>query len=110
MNLKYLYLSLCILSLVLTYSQVPAITKQYGYNFLPMFGEQFSTPSLRFLGFDLIIAALASTIFILAEGIRLKIKSLYIPVLAVFLIGISFALPLFLFLRENKIQKDKQQI
>ena len=105
MKLKYIYLALCILALILTYSQVPAITKKYGYNFLPMFQEQFSTPSLRFLGFDLMITTLIGILFMLIEGLKLKMKYLWLPIVSVFAIGMSFALPLFLFMREIRLEK-----
>jgi hypothetical protein len=54
----------------------------------------------RFFVLDLVIAALVFLVFVVVEGNRVKMKFLWIYILSTLCIGLSFALPLFLFARE----------
>lgn len=101
MKLKYLYLALAILGLVLPYSQYVPFHLAHGPDLILMFKEQFSTNATSFFGFDLLVAAVAAVIFMIIEGRRLKIKRWWIPVVLTFLIGVGFAFPLFLYMRER---------
>ena len=48
---------------------------------------------------DVVITALVLLVFIIAEGRRLGVDKLWLPVVGTCLVGPSFGLPLFLFLR-----------
>jgi len=66
----------------------------------------FVNPVTAFISFDLLIAATAALIFIIFEGIRLNIKNYWISILLIFLVGVSLGFPLFLYMRENKLEKN----
>jgi len=57
------------------------------------------------LVFDLLETRLASFVSAIAEGRRLKMRHYRLPILAVFLVGFSLGLPLFLYLRESELEK-----
>jgi hypothetical protein len=54
---------------------------------------------------DFWTGTIAGTFFILAEGIRLKIKKLWTYLLLTFFIGFAFGFPLFLFVRHRQLLK-----
>jgi hypothetical protein len=54
---------------------------------------------------DFWTGTLAGTFFILVEGIRLKMKKLWIYLLLTFFIGYAFGFPLFLFIRHHYLLK-----
>jgi hypothetical protein len=65
-----------------------------------------TNPYAKSLSCDFWTGAIAGTLFILIEGMRIKIKNLILYLLATVLIGFAFAFPLFLFFRHQKLAKN----
>ena len=65
-----------------------------------------TNPYAKSLSCDFWTGAIAGTLFILLEGMRIKIKNLYLYLLGTVLIGFAFAFPLFLFFRHQKLAKN----
>ncbi|MFU1796232.1 DUF2834 domain-containing protein [Paenibacillus azoreducens] len=62
-----------------------------------------------FAWLDVIVSVVVLTAFILYESKRIKmgLRLLWIPIIGTFTVGVSFGLPIFLFLRELHIEKKK---
>jgi hypothetical protein len=58
-----------------------------------------------FFGLDVIISAIALIGFVRYEGARLKMRSLWLPIVSVLFVGVSLGLPLFLYLRELELER-----
>ena len=72
---------------------------------LPLFFEQlFQNDVSAFFGLDVIVSSLTLWVFVFSEGRRRQMGKLWVYVICNLLIGVSLALPLFLFFRERKIQ------
>ena len=69
--------------------------------------QGFANPAASSLATDLVIGASAATLFIVFEGIRLKMKHWWIYIVLTNLLAFAFAFPLFLFVRERKLQALK---
>jgi Terpene cyclase DEP1 len=54
---------------------------------------------------DVIVSAFVLLSFIQNEGKRLGMRLLWLPTLGTLLVGVSFGLPLFLYLREPQLDK-----
>ena len=67
------------------------------------FRQLTQTPVSRFFAFDVLISAITLWVFVFLEGRRLKMKNLWVYVLCSLLVGVSLGLPLFLFMRERKL-------
>ena len=65
-----------------------------------------TNPYAKSISCDFWTGAIAGTLFILSEGMRIKIKNLILYLLATVLIGFAFAFPLFLFFRHQKLAKN----
>jgi hypothetical protein len=65
-----------------------------------------TNPYAKSLSCDFWTGAITGTLFILIEGMRIKIKNLILYLLATVLIGFAFAFPLFLFFRHQKLAKN----
>ncbi len=100
--MRGLYLTLAVLGAVLPYSQFIAWLREHGPNLLLLFTEIFSTRAGAFFALDVLIAAVALIGFIRREGAVRKMHSLWLPIAATCLIGVSCGLPLFLYLRERQ--------
>ena len=105
MNRKILYLSLCLLGFALPYSQFIPWVLEHGLD-MPLFLRQlFANRISGFFGVDVLISAVTLIGFIRTEGARLKMRTLWLPIASVLLVGVSLGLPLFLYLRECDLQK-----
>ncbi|MEA5521180.1 DUF2834 domain-containing protein [Limnoraphis robusta Tam1] len=60
------------------------------------------------ISLDLFIATVVGSIWIYFESKRLNMKFGFIYILIGFLIAYSFALPLFLYVRETKLEEQKE--
>jgi hypothetical protein len=53
---------------------------------------------------DIIVSAVVVIAFVLIEGQRLRVRHLWAPIVGI-LVGVCFALPLFLYLRERRLDE-----
>ncbi len=104
MNLKKTYLILCVLGVILPLSQFIPWIAVNGLDLPLLFQELFSTGIGGFFGMDVIVSAVVLFIFIFAEGRRLQVPNLWLPVVATLSIGVSLGLPLFLYMRQKNIE------
>jgi hypothetical protein len=103
MKLRFGYLGFCILGAALPYSQLIPWLRTHGLDLPLFFTELFSTRIGGFFGMDVMVSALVLWLFIGVEGKRLALKKLWIPVVGTVAVGVSFGLPLFLYMRQLEI-------
>ncbi len=75
---------------------------------MPLFFQQlFANHIGAFFGMDVFVSAAALLVFVRSEGSRLGVQGRWLPVIAVLAVGVSLGLPLFLYLREHKLEQDR---
>jgi hypothetical protein len=102
------YLILCILGIALPYSQFVPFLFENGLNFQLFFEQLFINRISLFFGMDVIVSSLVLWTFVWVEGSRLKMKNLWIYIASNLLFGVSLALPLFLLMRQRKLEETTQ--
>lgn len=108
--LQTTYLILCILGTVLPYSQFVPFLLDHGFD-LKLFCEQlFANQISSFSFIDLIVSSLVLWVFVFWEGSRLKMKNLWVYVVSNLLVGVSLALPLFLLMRQHKLEETVESL
>jgi hypothetical protein len=105
MKLKTIYLLLCFLGIALTYWQFAPWVAQNGLNMPLFFNQLFANRISAFFGMDVFVSAVALLVFMRTEASRLRMPGRWLPVMALILVGVSLALPLFLYLRERKLEQ-----
>jgi hypothetical protein len=106
MRLRHVYLGLCLIGIALPYWAVVPWLMEHGLN-LPLFCQElFSTRVGAFFGLDVFVSAIALFVFVFAEGRRVALPHLWLPVLATLLVGVSLGFPLFLFLRQQTLDRS----
>jgi uncharacterized membrane-anchored protein YitT (DUF2179 family) len=105
MKIRHAYLGLCILGIALPYSQLIPWFAAHGLNLPLFFKELFATRIGGFFGVDVIVSAMVLFVFIWLEGRCLAMRYLWLPVLATVLVGVSLGFPLFLYLRQRKLDQ-----
>ncbi len=98
--MRYVYAALCVLGILLPYSQMVPWVADNGFDLGAMVEEAGSTRMGAFAWMDAGVAGLTLVAFILLEGRRLRMRALWLPVAAVFAVGVSLGFPLFLLMRE----------
>ncbi len=106
--MKWLYLIAAILGTILPLSQFIPFLMAYGLD-MPLFFQQlFQNHVSGFFGMDVIVSSLALWLFVFSEGRRRGMSNLWLYVVCNLAIGVSLALPLFLFFRERKINAGSE--
>lgn len=100
MKPKTRYLWLCLAGVVLPYWQFLPFLREHGLDLRLFVAELFSTRVGAFFGMDVLVSAVVLVAFVRVEGRRLGMRRLWAPIAAVLAVGVSLALPLFLYMRE----------
>jgi hypothetical protein len=67
--------------------------------------ELFANRIGAFFAMDVIVSAIVLIWFIQSEGKRLRVRLLWMPTVGTLVAGVSFGLPLFLFLRQMALDQ-----
>ena len=106
MNTKQItYLVLCVAGTLLPYSQFTPFLREHGLDLDQFYRQLFATKISTLFAFDVVVSSLVLWFFVYTEGTRLKMRNLWVYVVANLLVGVSLALPLFLFAREFRVDR-----
>ena len=105
MKARHFYLVCSVLGLVLPYSQFVPWLLEHGLNVTLFFRELFANRISAFFVMDVIVSAIVLIWFIQTEGKRLRVRLLWLPTIGTLIVGVSFGLPLFLFLRQMTLDR-----
>ena len=106
MKPKALYLVLCVAGTLLPYSQLVPFLREHGLDLRLFFEQLFANRISGFFGWDVIVSAAVLWAFVLIEGRRGRVNHLWAPVAASLAVGVSLGLPLFLYLREARLERS----
>jgi hypothetical protein len=101
---KNVFLFLAILGFIAPYYFFLQVPIQNGSDLPLLLQPLFANNLMRGLAADLTITVIVFWVFVLIEANRLQMKNLWIYLLATLLVGLSFALPLFLYFRARKLE------
>lgn len=104
MKPKTIYLALCLIGLLLPYSQFVPWVLQHGLNFRLFAAELFANRIGAFFGMDVVVSAVALLVFTRVESARVNIRHRWLVLVALLTVGVSLGLPLFLYLRERQME------
>jgi len=102
---KQLYLVGAIFGTLLPYYFFIQFLWIHGLDLNQLFSQLFANDISAFFGMDVIVSSLVLWVFVFAEGRRLGMKHLWVYIAANLAVGVSLALPLFLYVRESKLEK-----
>ena len=107
MKPKAIYLVLCFVGALLPYWQFVPWVVAHGMN-LPLFvRELFVNRISAFFGMDVLVSAVVLVVFMRVESGRIQIHQRWLPIVAMLLVGVSLALPMFLYMREIRLEHLK---
>jgi Terpene cyclase DEP1 len=101
---KNIYLVLVLLGLLIPYYFLFKFLGSNGLNISLLVQQLFANNISTFFAVDLVISIIVFWIYMFAEVNKLQMKNSWLYLLASLIVGLSFALPLFLYFRERQLQ------
>jgi Terpene cyclase DEP1 len=101
---KNIYLLLCVLGVVLPYSQFIPWVMENGLHVGLLFRQLFASRAGGFFGMDVLVSSVVLVVFMRMERKRLAIRFPWLPIVGLCAVGVSFGLPLFLYFRESALE------
>ncbi len=106
MKFKYIYLILAVLGICYTwYYNIQWFQTVENPTFTNFLNDAQANFAGKSLGADLSVVVITFFVFMISESLRLKIKFWWLLIPLTFLIAIAFTFPLFLYMRENRLEK-----
>ena len=104
MNRKNIYLFLCFLGTAIPYSQFVPWVMENRLHLGLLVRELFANRISAFFGLDVLVSSAVLLVFMRAEGRLLRLRFRWLPIVGLCAVGVSLALPLFLYLRECALE------
>ena len=106
MNPHQAYLLLCLLGTLLPYSQFVPWVMSHGLDMRLFLSDLFANRISGFFAMDVFVSTAVLWSFVVREGRRLGVRHLWAPIVASLAVGVSLGLPLFLYLRQHRLEQD----
>ena len=106
--MKWLYLIAAFLGAALPLSFLFPFLQQNGLDLPLLVRQLFQNNVSAFFGVDVIVTSVVLWLFVFSEGRRRGMKRLWVYVVCNLAVGVSLALPLFLFFRERTLLEAKR--
>jgi len=103
--MKWIYLVAAILGTVLPLSQFLPFLAANGLDMSLFMRQLFQTHVSGFFAMDVLVSSFVLWLFVFSEGRRRGMRNLWIYVVCNLVVGVSLALPLFLFFRARRISQ-----
>jgi hypothetical protein len=104
MSRKSIYLALALIGLFVPYCFFFKFLNANGFDIPLLFDQLFVNNISAFFAVDLIISIIVFWVYMIAEANKLQMKNWWLYILASLAVGLSFALPIFLYFRERKLE------
>jgi hypothetical protein len=101
MRLRHVYLLLCAVGIAVPYAALIPWLSQHGLDLGLFIRELLATRVGAFFGLDVAVSAIALFVFVFAEGRAVRVRHVWLPVVATLVVGVSLGLPLFLYMRQR---------
>ena len=103
--MQWTYLAAAILGAALPLSQLALFLAAHGPDARVFLAQLFANHVSAFFAADVLVSSLALWLFVFSEGRRLRMSNLWLYVACNLAVGVSLALPLFLFSRERALKR-----
>jgi hypothetical protein len=106
-NRKNIYLLLCVLGAAIPYSQFIPWIMENGLQFGLLVRQLLANRISAFFGLDVLVSSVVLLVFMRVEGRTLRVRFRWMPIVGLCAVGVSLALPLFLYLRESALEENQ---
>jgi hypothetical protein len=107
LNRKHVYLLLCVLGAAIPYSQFVPWVMENGLHLGLLVRQLFANRISGFFGLDVLVSSAVLLAFMRVEGRLARVRFRWMPIVGLCVVGVSLALPLFLYLREFALEENR---
>lgn len=104
---KLTYFLLSLLGIYVTYSELWGFIQEKGLDYKLFIELMFENRVVSFFSYGILIATLVVLIFIILENIKEPVRFSWVAIIGLCLVGVSFALPFFLLLKDISFKKKR---
>jgi len=104
MTKKNIFLILAILGFIAPYYFFLQVSPADAFDLPALIQPLFANTFMKGVGMDLTVSVIVFWFFVFTEANNLQMKNPWLYLLATLLVGLSFALPLFLYFRQRKME------
>jgi len=105
MKPRSIYAVLCVVGAIVPYAVFLPFVREHGLDMGLILRELFANRVSASFAADVILSSVAFWAFVAIEGKRAGVPRLWLPVAANVLVGLSLGLPLFLYMRERRLER-----
>lgn len=105
--MKKVYLFLSAIGLGLPLGQFVPWLRQNGLDLRLFLQQLFANHISGFFALDVMVSAVVLIVFVLVEGGRAGVRHRWAAIAGTLAVGVSFGLPLFLYLRERRLEEQR---
>src|SRR4051812_7959256 len=105
MKTRNFYLALCVLGVIVPNAPFFRWMGEHGLDARLFVRDLFANGVSSFFGLDVVLSALVVCGFVLIEGRRIGLRRLWMPIVALLVVGVSLGLPLFLYQRQLRLDR-----
>jgi hypothetical protein len=106
MTKKNIFLVLAILGFIAPYYFFLQLPAENGFDLPSLMQPLFTNNFTKGVAMDLTVSVIVFWVYLFVEANRLQMKNPWLYLLATLLVGMSFALPLFLYFRERQLETN----
>jgi hypothetical protein len=107
MTKKNIYFILAILGFIAPYYFFLQVPPESALDLPALIQPLFANNFMRGVAMDLTVSVIVFWIYVFMEASKLKMRNPWVYPLATLLVGLSFALPLFLYFRERQLETSR---
>jgi hypothetical protein len=101
--MQWLHLAAAVLGTVLPLRYGGAFVLEHGLDLRLFVSQLFATNVSAFFAMDVVVSSVVVWLLVYGEGRRLRMRHLWVYVVCNLLVGVSLALPLFLWRRQRRL-------
>jgi hypothetical protein len=107
-NRKNIYLFLSVLGAAIPYTQFVPWVMENGLHMGLLVRQLFANRISAFFGLDVLVSSAVLLVFMRVEGRLVRLRMRWLPIAGLCAVGVSLALPLFLYLRERALEESQR--
>ena len=106
MTKKNIYLVLAVIGFIAPYYFFVQVPPKSALDLPALIQPLFANNFMKGVAMDLTVSVITFWVYVFIEAKRLRMKNPWLYLLATLLVGLSFALPLFLYFRERQLESN----
>lgn len=104
--MRTVYLAATVVGAAAPWRYFLPILAEHGFDFRLFVDQLFASAISSFFAMDVLVSALVLSLWVICEGRKQGIQHGWVAIVGTWMVGVSFGLPLFLWMRETRLKSS----